>query len=241
MKRVIPDGSKIASLRSSRGMKQISLAHDLGITDRQLRKIEKENVSVSKETLLKIANAFSVSPDEIKFKLRLADNEDEDRKRYNEEIAKHLLTIKLHEFNSGGELFRLAQFSKYFSYELNVDPDKHTAELIVKLLNILKCRALGQNEFSDGFEHMNFPDIHRIASLNGIISELNKGDIIVCANTHFRKEYERRANDTVFVENRKLFYVGITRRGFDIEVLMLPDQPPPDDFDPYHPLADVPF
>jgi hypothetical protein len=47
MKRVIPDGNKIASLRSSRGIKQISLAHDLGITDRQMRKIEKENASIS--------------------------------------------------------------------------------------------------------------------------------------------------------------------------------------------------
>jgi hypothetical protein len=149
--------------------------------------------------------------------------------------------VKLSEVNSGGDLFKLAQHSKYFKYELNVDPDPDTAELIVQLLSILKCRALGERDFSDGFEHMSFPDIYRISKLTEIISELNNRDIVVCALTHFRREYQRRVNDTVYVENRKLFNVGITRRGIDIEVWLFPDEIPPDDFDPNHPLSHIPF
>ena len=61
----LPDGGKIVELRKRHEIKQADLAKRASISERQLRKIERENVTVPGTTVTAIATALKVSPDEI--------------------------------------------------------------------------------------------------------------------------------------------------------------------------------
>jgi transcriptional regulator with XRE-family HTH domain len=58
-------GRKISKIRELRGMKQETLATELGISQQAISKIE-QSAEVEEEALIKIANVLGVLPDAIK-------------------------------------------------------------------------------------------------------------------------------------------------------------------------------
>jgi transcriptional regulator with XRE-family HTH domain len=58
-------GRKICRIREIRGIKQETLAHELGITQQQVSRLE-QSESIEEEVLEKIAKVLEVSPDGIK-------------------------------------------------------------------------------------------------------------------------------------------------------------------------------
>ncbi len=58
-------GNKILELRKHTGLTQAEIAEKAGIADRTYADIERGNVNMRIETLLKICDALSVTPDDI--------------------------------------------------------------------------------------------------------------------------------------------------------------------------------
>ena len=65
VKRVVPNGEKIAGLRSEKGIKQAVFADLVGVSERTLRDIERTNKSIMENVAVNIATNLSVTPDEI--------------------------------------------------------------------------------------------------------------------------------------------------------------------------------
>ena len=71
-RKFIINGPKIRQLREDRerGATQKEFAYEIGVSERTLRKFEKENHQVDRPTLDKIAKAFGIHRDEVIFSPR---------------------------------------------------------------------------------------------------------------------------------------------------------------------------
>ena len=79
-------GNKVLEFRKMSGLTQAELAEKAGLADRTYADIERGNVNMRIETLLKICDALGVTPDDI-----LTENDD-DFEIKEEDIAKKFLT-----------------------------------------------------------------------------------------------------------------------------------------------------
>ncbi len=78
-------GQRIKAVRNERGYQQAELAFRAGLTTSHMSHVETGNTKVALPTIVKIANALSVSVDEL-----LCDSLVQTNHIYNEKIAKEL-------------------------------------------------------------------------------------------------------------------------------------------------------
>src|SRR5215203_478617 len=103
MKRVKPNGKRIAELRQQLGKKQAQLALDAGLSERKMRNIETKNDSVEETLLRNIATQLNAKMEDITFFHDIREQEEAN-------IIIGPFSLRLTKLNSG---------SKFISYISN--------------------------------------------------------------------------------------------------------------------------
>lgn len=237
MRRITPDGQKIAAARKEKRKKQSEVAHDAGISERTLRKIENQNIGIDETILIRIAGLLDKSADELILK-------SSSHQSAGDTDAFGFMRMRLDRMESGGALIRMAEASDEYEYELKVDPTAETADLMVQLMRTVDYKVgKFQNHKSDGITGP-FSDIHRTAKIGEVLSALSGLGILVFANNYRRKKLNDYDANRPRLENVTKMHVCISKSA-DTEHHVYID---PDDTLPDSPLKryadlddDIPF
>lgn len=189
MKRVTPDGIKIARLRKALGKKQSEVAERTGISERTLRNIEKNNTDIQEYILVNIAKVLETSPDTIRYLDESFINDTFTQNKFG------FVQMKLDRINSGRRIFDMASASDVFEYMLKIDLDMEMAEIIASMLSTIEVKVKGSlSSYRDKFSGKDFADIFRAANLNQILQQLKERDVVILANYYTRKKIEKEYN-----------------------------------------------
>jgi transcriptional regulator with XRE-family HTH domain len=186
--KLVADGARIKELRTGgvAELPQKTLAGQCGISERQLRRMENQNVAAKLPVLERLASALGVAVDDISFGRRgpqLISGEKKPAPETPEiiHLPRHT-TASLPPVVSAQSLYELAKSSMEVVPHVLVDAGPAEMEMIEECLEILKVISdqawfLGRPVASDAHDDADFPEVSRCRRLAELLVLLKGHDI----------------------------------------------------------------